>query len=148
MRTWLGQPRYLSIVSSGSAIALFGGFGSPVCNLVRRFIADSNSQSGEFLLRCGRESTLAGMALNFRKPRAAEIVQCLVRGAIFGVIVGVLLAAIATGYDWHLNPSGIFHDAAGNHWDIIFDTAISWFLPVAPVVAIFAALAFLLFRPK
>ncbi len=33
--------------------------------------------------------------------------------------------------DWRRNPQGIFHDARGTHWEVVWETAVSWFVPVA-----------------
>ncbi|MEQ8206511.1 MAG: hypothetical protein RIA65_10070 [Woeseia sp.] len=88
------------------------------------------------------------MAINLGKPTAAIVIHCLIRGVFIGAGAGVLVAAVATAYDWYLNPSELFHDSAGSHWDVIFDTTVSWFLPVTLVVAIIAVIALLLFRPK
>lgn len=74
--------------------------------------------------------------------------RCLIRGVFTGAGAGALVAAVATAYDWYLNPSELFHDAAGSHWDVVVDTAVSWFLPVTLVAAIIAVIALLLFRPK
>jgi len=88
------------------------------------------------------------MVINFSKPSAAIAVRCLSRGVLIGLGAGVLVAAVATVYDWYLNPSEVFHGAAGNHWDVIFDTAFSWLWPVALVVTFSAFIALLLFRPR
>ena len=61
-------------------------------------------------------------------------------GVVGGGAVGLAVAATMTYMDWRLNPGGIFHDAENTHWAIVWDTAISWFLPVG---AIATALAWL-----
>jgi hypothetical protein len=53
----------------------------------------------------------------------------IVRSAYFSVGVSAVVTAIATEWDWLKNPSGIFHDESGTHWSIVFDTAVSWFIP-------------------
>lgn len=52
-----------------------------------------------------------------------------------GIVAGVLVALAMTGNDWRLNPGGVFHDAEGTDWRIVGETALSWFLPVAALVA-------------
>ena len=62
---------------------------------------------------------------------------------VVGVTLGVIVAAIMTTLDWRLNPSGIFHNEQGTHWEVVFETAFTWFLPVT--LAASAATALLLF---
>lgn len=59
-------------------------------------------------------------------------------GLVAGIAAGVAVAAIMTFLDWRLNPGGVFHDEAGTHWRAVWQTLISWFLPVALVVTAFA----------
>ena len=43
-----------------------------------------------------------------------------------------LVVALAMSYvDWRHNPQGIFHSELGTNWNIVFETAVSWFVPVA-----------------
>lgn len=66
-----------------------------------------------------------------------------------GVILGLLVAAIMTALDWRFNPGGIFHDINGTDWEIVRETAFSWFLPVALVGSIAAAILLVVIsRPK
>lgn len=44
---------------------------------------------------------------------------------------GLLVASTMTVLDWRLNPGGVFHTPGGTHWEIVWHTWISWFLPVA-----------------
>lgn len=55
-----------------------------------------------------------------------------------GGLVAFLIAAVMTFIDWRLNPGGIFRGPAGADWQIVWDTWISWFLPVFPVAALLA----------
>jgi hypothetical protein len=55
-------------------------------------------------------------------------------GTVFGLLAGFLVAIPMTVLDWHLNPSGVFHDETGTHWTVVAETAISWFWPVAVLV--------------
>ena len=50
---------------------------------------------------------------------------------VVGVTLGVIVAAIMTTLDWRLNPSGIFHNEQGNNWEVVAETAFSWFFPVS-----------------
>ncbi len=50
---------------------------------------------------------------------------------MFGLLAGLLVAIPMTVLDWRQNPSGIFHDETGTRWNIVAETAISWFWPVA-----------------
>ena len=54
-------------------------------------------------------------------------------GAGIGFGAGLIVAATMTFLDWRLNPGSIFHDGTGTHWNMVWDTAISWFLPVAAI---------------
>ncbi len=55
------------------------------------------------------------------------------RSVFLGLIVGTLLAlSITIGFttwDWIENPGGIFRGDQGTNWKIVFETALSWFLP-------------------
>lgn len=55
-----------------------------------------------------------------------------------GGLVAFLVAAVMTFIDWRLNPGGIFRGPAGTDWQIVWDTWISWFLPVLPAAALLA----------
>ena len=44
---------------------------------------------------------------------------------------GLLVASTMTALDWRLNPSDLFHSSDGTNWDVVWQTWISWFLPVA-----------------
>jgi len=53
---------------------------------------------------------------------------------LFGLTIGIALAGLLTLIytiaDWSGNPGGIFRDASGTNWGFVFDTAVSWFVPV------------------
>ena len=55
-------------------------------------------------------------------------------GAAAGAAVAVMVTVPITYADWRLNPAGLFHDDTGTHWDVVFETALSWFVPVALLV--------------
>lgn len=58
-------------------------------------------------------------------------------GVGIGAAVGLAVASTMTFLDWRINPGGIFHDAYNTDWAIVWETATSWFLPVAAIVAVF-----------
>lgn len=51
-------------------------------------------------------------------------------GILSGLITGMVVAGIMTYQNWQLNPSGIFHNAEGTNWAVVWETALSWLLPV------------------
>ena len=59
-----------------------------------------------------------------------------------GAAVGVL-ASLMSFLDWQKNPSGIFHNELGTNWRFVFETAISWFVPVAILASIISVAVFL-----
>ena len=65
-------------------------------------------------------------------------------GILTGAAVATAITVIVTVWEWLENPGGIFRDANGTNWHFIYDTAVSWFVPVFGWVAIGAALAHLL----
>lgn len=62
--------------------------------------------------------------------------RSLTVGVLIGTSVGLIVALVMSYADWRLNPDGIFHDDMATNWDIVFETAISWFVPVALIVTI------------
>ena len=66
-----------------------------------------------------------------------------------GVVFGLIVASVMTFLDWRLNPGGIFHDAQSTDWGIVWETAMSWFTPIAAVTgAVAAVIRFLISRRK
>lgn len=59
---------------------------------------------------------------------------------LISVASGLVVAVPMTVADWRLNPAGLFRDAEATHWGIVFETAFSWFLPVA-LIALAISLA-------
>ena len=53
-----------------------------------------------------------------------------VSAILFGGAVGIIVASVISFLDWRLNPSGIFHSDLGTNWRFVWDTWISWFVPV------------------
>ncbi len=49
---------------------------------------------------------------------------------LLGATVGFIVASVMSFLDWRLNPSGIFHSDLGTNWRFVWDTWISWFIPV------------------
>ncbi len=48
-----------------------------------------------------------------------------------------LVVALAMSYvDWWHNPQGIFHSELGTNWNIVLESAVSWFVPVALVTSV------------
>lgn len=52
-------------------------------------------------------------------------------GGIAGSGFGLIIATLMTLADWRINPSGLFHSQNGTNWGVVYETAISWFFPVA-----------------
>ncbi len=57
-------------------------------------------------------------------------------GALIGTAVGFVVALAMSYVDWRHNPQGIFHNELGTNWDILLETAVSWFVPVALLAAV------------
>ena len=49
---------------------------------------------------------------------------------LIGASAGLFVASIISFLDWRLNPSGIFHSDLGTNWRFVWETWISWFIPV------------------
>ena len=62
------------------------------------------------------------------------------KGFGIGAVVGFVVAATATFMDWRVNPAGIFHNAGKTNWAFVWETAVSWFVPVAAAVTVAALL--------
>lgn len=89
--------------------------------------------------RCGVQVSLGAAVL--RKQAALAV------GA--GVALGGAVATVMAIVDWRLNPGGIFRDSQSTNWEVVAETALSWFLPVASASCIVAAfLLFLLHRRR
>ncbi len=68
----------------------------------------------------------------------------LLFGLSVGLALGLLFALLFSGVDWWNNYSGLFRDAGGTHWNMVYETAESWFLPTFFYAAPIAALVHLL----
>jgi len=47
------------------------------------------------------------------------------------MLAGLAVAIPVTVADWRLNPGGLFHGPGGTQWNVVGQTAWSWFWPVA-----------------
>ena len=56
--------------------------------------------------------------------------QYWVYAILLGVTVGFIVASVMSFLGWRLNPSGIYHSDLGTNWRFVWDTWISWFMPV------------------
>ena len=56
------------------------------------------------------------------------------RALLIAVAFSLVFAAAVGGgfaaYDWRLNPGGIFRGPDGTNWRFMYETAISWFVPM------------------
>ena len=66
-----------------------------------------------------------------------------ISGILSSALVGVLVASVMSFLDWRLNPSGIFHGDHGTSWGVVWETWVSWFIPVAVWFGVVALPAFL-----
>ena len=63
-----------------------------------------------------------------------------------GVVVGAGVGAVMSIVDWRLNPGGVFRDSQGTNWDVVVETALSWFFPVALASFVVATIGLFLLR--
>ncbi len=68
-------------------------------------------------------------------------VKSIYVGTGAGTLVGFLVAILPTAIHWYDNPGGIFRGETGTNWAFIFETAFSWFWPVALLSVPLAVLA-------
>jgi hypothetical protein len=61
--------------------------------------------------------------------------KCWVYAILLGVAGGFVAATVMAFFDWRLNPGGIYHSDLGTNWRFVWDTWISWFLPVFVVAS-------------
>jgi len=69
-------------------------------------------------------------------------------GGLVGVSVGLVVAFTMSYVDWQHNPHGIFHNELGTNWDMVLETAVSWFVPVALITSILSIAVLLWFSRK
>jgi H+/Cl- antiporter ClcA len=71
----------------------------------------------------------------------------LILGAFIGIIIGMVVSSVMTFQDWCLNPGGIFHsERQGTQWSFVWDTWISWFLPVTLTWVVIATIALYIYN--
>lgn len=63
---------------------------------------------------------------------------------VVGATVGLVTAPVMSFLDWRLNPSGIFHSELGTNWPFVWDTWLSWFVPMFAVGSVAAVVVLLL----
>ena len=68
-------------------------------------------------------------------------IKALLTGVGIGIGVGLLVAVSITFMDWRFNPGEIFHGPGGTNWEIVGETAWSWFWPCALAAMPVAVLA-------
>ena len=66
-------------------------------------------------------------------------------GIVLGLAIAVVFALVICVWEWIENPGGIFHDANGTNWQFVYDTGISWLIPMFPTFAILAGVSHYLF---
>jgi len=69
--------------------------------------------------------------------------RCLLYAMVLGTAVGFVTASVMSFLDWRLNPSGIFHSELGTNWRFVWDTWLSWFVPMFVVGSVAAVVVFL-----
>ena len=52
-------------------------------------------------------------------------------GASVGTAIGFVTASMVSFLDWRHNPGRIFHSDGQTHWKVVWDTWLSWFIPVS-----------------
>ena len=52
------------------------------------------------------------------------------RTVLASASLGLIVASSMSFVDWTLNPAGIFHGEDGTSWKVVWETWISWFIPV------------------
>lgn len=58
--------------------------------------------------------------------------------------LATLVSLLATANDWRLNPGGIFRAAGGTEWYVVWQTFLSWQLPLLLILLpVFALLSYI-----
>ena len=52
------------------------------------------------------------------------------RGVLVSASLALVVASAMSFLDWRLNPEGIFHSENETHWHMVWETWVSWFVPV------------------
>ncbi|PKG72828.1 hypothetical protein CXF83_02740 [Shewanella sp. Choline-02u-19] len=66
-------------------------------------------------------------------------------GLLVGLSVSSVVTLIIVLWERLENPNGIFYNDGGTNWQFIFDTAISWFVPIFVYVSLVVTVIHLLF---
>jgi hypothetical protein len=69
------------------------------------------------------------------------------RALLLCFAVAALVASTMSFLDWRLNPGGIFHGERGTSWPVVWETWVSWFVPVF-LLAGASAIPLLLWRSR
>lgn len=69
--------------------------------------------------------------------------HCWSFGLAFGLFVASIVTLVITVWEWVENPGGIFYDGNSTQWSMLYDTAISWFVPTLLYAAIAATIGHL-----
>ena len=64
-------------------------------------------------------------------------------GLALAAAVAILVAILASVWEWIENPGGIFHNSEGTNWQFVFETAWSWWIPTFVYTVVLASLAHL-----
>lgn len=67
---------------------------------------------------------------------------------LFAGVSALSIAAAMTWVDWRLNPAGLFHSVNGTNWPVVWETWLSWFVPVFVAILPLLALAVALMRRR
>jgi hypothetical protein len=57
-------------------------------------------------------------------------------GTMFGIVSGLLVAALVMYVAWQHNAQGEIHDEFGVHWGYWLLVGFSWFVPVAVTISL------------
>ena len=75
--------------------------------------------------------------------------RALLNAVVVSSTIAILVGAGFAAYDWWLNPGGIFRGPDGTNWRFMYETAVSWFVPVLiTVLPVAVAVAWLIGRFK
>ncbi|MDJ0918720.1 MAG: hypothetical protein QNJ05_13215 [Woeseiaceae bacterium] len=73
--------------------------------------------------------------------------RALLAAVVCSSMIAILVSLGFAAYDWRLNPGGIFHGPDGTNWRFVYETAVSWFVPVlVAVLPVAVAVAWLIGR--
>ncbi len=61
---------------------------------------------------------------------------------LFAVLVSFSTSSIVTFMDWHANPGAVFQSETGTQWRAVWETWISWFVPLSALSFVVGLLLF------